>query len=80
MIIDAKIFPSLRHYLPNSKRHVKGHKWDMPEGATVDKALELLNLPKWEIKLLLVNGRHTDMGSVLRDGDVLQVFPLLPGG
>jgi molybdopterin synthase sulfur carrier subunit len=80
MIIEAKIFPSLRHYLPNSKRHINGHKWDMPEGVTVAKALELLTLPKWEIKLLLVNGRHTDMDSVLSDSDILQVFPLLPGG
>jgi len=80
MIINAKIFPSLRHYLPNSKRHIKGHKWDIPEGATVAKALEMLSLPKWEIKLLLVNGRHANMDGVLSDGDVLQVFPLLPGG
>jgi sulfur carrier protein ThiS len=80
MIIKAKIFPSLRHYLPNSKRHINGHKWDIPKGATVAKALEMLSLPKWEIKLLLVNGRHANMDSVLSDGDVLQVFPLLPGG
>lgn len=80
MIINAKIFPSLRHYLPNSKRHIKGHEWDIPEGATVAKALEMLSLPKWEIKLLLVNGRHANMDSVLSEGDALQVFPLLLGG
>ncbi len=80
MIIEAKVAQSLRRYLQNSENHIDGDKWDMPEGTTVSNALKMLGLPNWEIKLLLVNGRHANMDSVLSDGDALQVFPLMPGG
>jgi hypothetical protein len=35
MIIEAKIFSHLRHYIPNSYRHLDENKWDILEGATV---------------------------------------------
>jgi len=80
MIIEAKIFSTLRHHLPNSPNHLDGDKWDIPEGATVAQALEMLNLPEKEVKILLINGRHADRESVLNEGDVFHVFPLMAGG
>ncbi len=80
MIIEAKIFSSLRHYLPISERPLSGGKWDMPEGSTVAQALKILNLPGNEIKTILINGRKTDMETVLKEGDILAVFPIIMGG
>ena len=80
MIIEAKIFSTLRHYLPNSPKHLDGGKWDIPGGATVAQVLDLLNLPENEIKILLINGRHADRERVLNEGDVFHVFPPMAGG
>ena len=80
MIIDAKIFSSLRHYLPISERPLGGGKWDMPEGSTVAQALKMLNLPGNEIRTILINGRKANMETVLKEGDVFAVFPMIMGG
>ena len=80
MIIEAKIFSSLRHYLPMSERLLGGEKWDIPEGSTVAQVLILFNLPANEIRTILINGRKTDMETVLKEGDILAVFPMMMGG
>ena len=80
MIIEAKIFSTLRHYLPNSPKHLDGDKWDIPEGATVAQVLDLLNLPEKEATILLLNGRNADRDRVLNEGDVLHVFGPMAGG
>jgi sulfur carrier protein ThiS len=80
MIIEAKIFSSLRHYLPTSERLLDGEKWDIKEGSTVAQVLIMLNLPGNEIKTILINGRKANMETVLKEGDVLAVFPIIMGG
>ncbi len=80
MIIEAKIFSTLRHYIPDSHRHLDGDKWDILEGSTVAHVLEMLNLPEKEATILLVNGRNADRDRVLNEGDVLHVFGPMAGG
>jgi len=80
MIIEAKIFATLRHYVPNSPHHLDRDKWDMPEGATVRQVLKMLNIPEKETKILLINGRNADKARVLNEGDVFHVFPIMAGG
>lgn len=80
MIIEAKVFSSLRHYLPNSHRNLEGDKWDISEGATVAQTLEMLNIPEEEARILLVNGRNVDRQRVLKGDDVLHIFPAICGG
>ena len=80
MIIEVKIFATLRHYLPNLPNRLDGDKWDMPEGATVRQVLKMLNIPEKETKMLLINGRHADKERVLDEGDVFHVFPIMAGG
>ena len=80
MIIEVKLFSTLRHYLPNSHNRVSGDKWDITEGGTVAEVLEMLNIPFEEARVILKNGRKADMETVLNDGDVLHVFPPMVGG
>lgn len=80
MIIQVKLFATLRHYVPNSDRHLDRDKWDIKEGATVAQVLEMLNLPEKEATKLLVNGRNADREKILNEGDVLHVFPPIAGG
>jgi molybdopterin converting factor small subunit len=80
MLVEIKVFSSLRHYVPPSEKHLEGDKWDIPEEATVAQVLEMLNLPEKEVKVLLINGRHGDMERILKEGDVFHVFPPIMGG
>ncbi|MBE9505004.1 MAG: MoaD/ThiS family protein [Proteobacteria bacterium] len=80
MLVEIKIFSSLRHYVLSSEKHLEGDKWDIPEGTTVSRALKMLNLPQKEVKILLINGRHGDKERVLKEGDVFHVFPPMMGG
>ena len=80
MIIEAKVFSNLRHYLPNSPHHLDGDKWYMPEGATVAQVLKMLNIPEEKTKILLINGRNAGKEMVLNEGDVFHVFPIMAGG
>ncbi|MFH1350647.1 MAG: MoaD/ThiS family protein [Pseudomonadota bacterium] len=80
MLVEIKIFASLRHHVPPSDKRLEGDKWDIPEGTTVARVLEMLSLPEKEVKILLINGRHGDRERVLREGDVFHVFPPMMGG
>jgi len=80
MIIEVKIFSSLRHYVSSSDNHLEGDKWRISDNATVAQALEMLNLPEQEARVLLINGRSADRERVLKEGDVLHVFPAICGG
>lgn len=80
LIIEAKVFATLRHFLPDSDRRLEGDKWDISEGATVAQALEMLNLPEKEATIFLVNGRSADREKILNEGDVLHIFPPIAGG
>jgi molybdopterin converting factor small subunit len=80
VIIEAKVFSTLRHHLPKSEHRLEGDTWEVMEGATVGEVLTMLNLPDEEVRSILINGRKAEKDSVLRDGDVLHVFPMIAGG
>jgi hypothetical protein len=80
VIIEAKIFSSLRHHLPTSEHRLDGDKWEVMEGSSAGEVLKMLNLPEEEVRTILINGRKADKCSILRDGDLFHVFPLIAGG
>ena len=67
MIIEVKIFSTLRSYIPNSDRHLDGDKWDVEEGATVSQVLDMLNLPAFipQMKFCLHRGGYRHLGGVV---------------
>jgi len=79
MEIVVKLFATLRDYLPagsdrfSCKMEVDGH-------TRVQDILERLNLPEDMPKIILVNGVHGKKEQILRDGDVLSIFPPVAGG
>jgi len=74
MKITVKLFASLRDFGPEIQ------EMSVPENSTIEKVVNSLNLPK-EIPLLkIVNGVHTDPQEMLKEGDVLALFPPVGGG
>lgn len=53
---------------------------DPAEGTTLGGLAEALGIPREEIGILMVGGRHAELEHRLRAGDVVAIFPLLGGG
>jgi molybdopterin converting factor small subunit len=77
MTVQLKFFAGLRNYLPEGQ---SPYPTDVEEGATVGEVLRRFGVPEDKPRILLVNGRHADVGHVLRDGDLVSVFPPVAGG
>ncbi|OGP90167.1 MAG: hypothetical protein A2156_12480 [Deltaproteobacteria bacterium RBG_16_48_10] len=79
MEIEVKLFATLRDYLPEGssrfscKMEIDGH-------TRVQNILLRLKIPEEMPKIILVNGIHGKEDQVLKDGDVLSVFPPVAGG
>ena len=74
MKITVKLFATLRDFGP------KIQEMSVSENSTIEKVVRSLNLPE-EIPLLtIVNGVHTDPEEMLKEGDVLALFPPVGGG
>jgi len=46
----------------------------------VEDIVNDLHIPKVQIGVLLVNGRHVNLDHCPDDGDVLAIFPVIGGG
>ena len=53
---------------------------NLPEGATVQDVILLLNLPPEETGLCAVANKHVTRGHALSEGDNLKFFPCIAGG
>jgi molybdopterin converting factor small subunit len=80
MKIELRLFASLRKYLPAGSPRGKC-ALELPEDTTVGAVLAQMNIPFASAHMILLNGEHDrDFDRVLRDGDVLSVFPPVAGG
>lgn len=88
MHITFKAFASLTDYLPPP-----GGPWartgnelalDLPEGTSVQAAIDQFNMPRPLVHLVLVNGTYIPpaarAGHALREGDALAIWPQIAGG
>ena len=74
MKVKVKLFASLREYGPEEQII------DLPDNATVEDAINLLNLPDKFPLLKIVNGEHRPPTHHLKGGDDLALFPPIAGG
>lgn len=50
------------------------------EGLSVKDVLNELNINSQEVSIILINGVHQNIESILSDGDKLLLFPPVGGG
>jgi len=74
MKVRIKLFATLRNFGPEEQ------EVDLPDGATINDAIDLLNLPEKIPLLRIVNGEHRPPKHPLKDGDELALFPPIAGG
>lgn len=79
MKVEVCLFATLRRYLPEGAEGDTA-VLDVPESTTVGDALTSFGIPPDFERLQVVNGLDAADDQVLREGDVLSVFPPLSGG
>jgi molybdopterin converting factor small subunit len=51
-----------------------------PAGTTVGGIVDALGIPREEIGILMVSGRHADLDERPAPGDTVAIFPMVGGG
>jgi molybdopterin converting factor small subunit len=74
MRITVKLFATLR------EGKLSTNVCDVHDGSTAGDAIRELGVRDEEAALILVNGKHGDLGTVLSEGDTVAVFPPIGGG
>jgi len=79
MEIEVKLFATLRDYLPKGSSRFSC-KMGVDDSTRVQDILSRLKIPEEIPKIILINGVHGKKEQMLKDGDVLSVFPPVAGG
>jgi molybdopterin converting factor small subunit len=77
--IEVKLFATLRDYLPKGSERFSC-KMEIESQTRIQDILMRLKIPEEMPKIILVNGVHGKKEQILKEGDVLSVFPPVAGG
>jgi molybdopterin converting factor small subunit len=77
--VEVRLFATLGKYLPQG---TPGDSviLEVPDQTTVGQVIASLHIPGDLDSLRVVNGHDAGVEQILKDGDVLSVFPPLAGG
>ncbi len=77
--LEVRLFANLRDYHPEIGRgdslHIK-----LDDHARMSDLIAQLKVPRKEISMMMVNGKHVKEDHPLKDGDRVGIFPLIGGG
>ncbi len=79
MEVEVKLFATLRDYLPKGSGKFSC-KMEIDGKTRIRDLLERLKIPKEIPKIILVNGIHGKEDQILKEGDVVSIFPPVAGG
>jgi len=74
MEIEVRLFATFR------KDRWKNKKILFDNTVDIRYVLKYLEIKEEALGIALINGRHSESNSVLKDGDVLALFPPIGGG
>lgn len=74
MRIQVKLFAFFR-----KGRFIKEGR-ELPEGSTAGEVVDSLDIDREEVGVLMCNSRHCGFDTILQDGDIYAIFPVIGGG
>lgn len=74
MQVQVKLFAFFRE-----GRFIKEDR-ELPTAYTAGEVVDDLNIPRDEVGVLMCNSRHCQFETVLQDGDIYAIFPVIGGG
>jgi len=78
MEIEVRLFATFRDYLP--KDSGASFKKSLQAGTAVERIADEIRLPSDTPKIFIVNGNVVRGDYVVRDGDIVSIFPPVAGG
>ncbi|MCR4442307.1 MAG: MoaD/ThiS family protein [Peptococcaceae bacterium] len=79
MELKVRVHSSLNICLDKELRH-GWFEIKVPDGLSAASLADVLRLPANEIMFVVVNGSKADPTRVLKEGDRVEVFPVISGG
>lgn len=79
MNLEVCLYASLAAHLPD-RADGNSCVMEVEDGSTVEALLTRLNVPLHAAKIIFLNGTHAQLGTSLKEGDRLAVFPPIAGG
>ncbi|HXZ95716.1 MAG TPA: MoaD/ThiS family protein [Burkholderiales bacterium] len=83
MKIKFKLFASLADYLPQPSK-TNSVELEVAAASTIQSVIDQFQLPNKSVHLVLVNGLYVyptaRSTTILKDGDVLAIWPPIAGG
>jgi molybdopterin converting factor small subunit len=79
MIVQVKLFATLRKYMPAGARG-DTLAVELPDGATVADLLVRLGIPSEHGRMVVAGGEQVALQATLEDGQDVNLFPQLAGG
>ena len=79
MRVTVKLFATLVRFKDDS-RAGKPFEVELPEGSIVQDLIDHLKIPPEETHIVFVNNIIEEADSLLKDGDIVGMFPPVGGG
>ena len=80
MPINVKLYATFRKFAPPGTELGESFKIDI-ENKTISDVIDFLKIPKEKGVIVMVNGiRITNLDHLMRDNDLIVIFPVLGGG
>ena len=73
-MIEVRLFAGLR------QGRQKIYQMESDSVSTVQDVMDVLNIQRSEVNILLVNGFHQKPETELKDEDIVSLFPAVGGG
>lgn len=77
MDVQIKLYGLFQRYTPEERQEFK---LELPADSTVEELLETLKIPFDLDRILLINGRQSELERMLDSGDTIVIFSPLAGG
>lgn len=77
--VRLKLFATYRRYLPSGS-HGNAYDLEVPSGTRIADLLARFGIPADGASVVLVDGLSTDPEQVVKECDVVAVFPAMAGG
>ncbi|HEY3321799.1 MAG TPA: MoaD/ThiS family protein [Planctomycetota bacterium] len=74
MKIEVRLFATFR------EGRFSRQSFDVTEPCALRDLLKLIDIPEAAVHLPMVNGEYSTLARVLRDGDIVSLFPAVGGG
>ncbi|MCX8027073.1 MAG: MoaD/ThiS family protein [Thermodesulfovibrionales bacterium] len=74
MQIKVKLFATLQ------KGRFDEKMFNLVDNTTVRDVLHIIGVDEKDASIIFINNRHQTLDTVLKDGDILSIFPSIGGG